>query len=348
MAIADRLRDVTRPTNTIVEAREPSLERPQDLHRANPSAAPGGAPAPQGAAKKGAAYKDEPDHIAKAYYVEAKGNERSYFDDYKRSSVAMRATDTTISTKREDMNTVRAMVDIAAARGWQSIDVAGSKEFKREAWIEAAARGIEAKSYRPSDLDRQEADKRRNERGLENEVRGPAPTNPATPAAPITPNNPNPNPADPDRQQATSRASAPGAGAPVAPAPGATKGEPAKAASNEAPGKPAGEPSMKDNQRTVREAQKELSPNGRTIFAAMSEKIDREMNRYAGEGKAQMKAYVATELVKKERTEGPIVLSAEHKRAIAAPEPTRPEPARSAPEPTQQMKPEAPRRSLGR
>ncbi|UZO95019.1 Hypothetical protein RMHFA_05714 (plasmid) [Roseomonas mucosa] len=384
MAIADRLRDAARPTNTIVEAREPSIGRPEDLHRANPSPPPG---APSGAAKEGkkAAYQSEPEHIAKAYYVEEKAGERSYYDDYKKSAVAMRATDSTISSKREDMNTVRAMVDIAAARGWQSIDVAGSKEFKREAWIEAAARGIEAKGYKPSDPDRQEADKRRNERGYENEVRGPAPSNPATPAAPITPNNPDPSPADPARQLATTRTTVgmeqPGTGTPVAakgepdkaaPVMDAAKAEPGKtapavdaakvepgqaapaAASKDASDKPApdkageAQPSLKDNQRTVREAQKELSPDGRTIFAAMSEKIDREMTRYAAEGKAQIKAFAANELVMKERKEGPIVLSAEQRQALAAPEPARSAPAQAAPEQTRRVEPEAPRRTLGR
>lgn len=332
MALTDRLRDATRPTNTIAEAREPALERQEALHRANPSPAFAGAPGAPGSGKKGPAYQSEPEHIAKAYYVEDKGGERSYYDDYKRSSVAMRATDTTISSKREDLNTVRAMVDIAAARGWQSIDVAGSKEFKREAWIEAAARGIEAKGYRPNDPDRQEADRRRHERGYENEVQGPAPTNPATPAAPITPNNPNPSVADPDRQLATSRATASGKAAPEA-----------------APAKPEGDKqSLQDNRRVVREAQKELSPDGRTMLSAMSEKIDRQMNKLNSESKAEMKAFVAAELVKKERTEGPIVLSAEQKRAVAAPEPAKPAPVRAAPEPTRRQEPETPRRTLGR
>ena len=330
-SIVDRVRDASRPTNTIVEARELAQERQDALHRANPSPPAGGAPGQQGGGKKAAAYQSEPEHIAKAYYVEEKAGERSYYDDYKRSSVAMRATDTTISSKREDLNTVRAMVDIAAARGWQSIDVSGSKEFKREAWIEAAARGIEAKGYRPNDPDRQEADRRRNERGYENEVRGPAPSNPATPAAPITPNNPNPSSADPDRQQATARGTAPGK------------------APDAAPAKSDGEkPTMQDNRRIVREAQKELSPDGRTMFSAMSEKIDRQMNKLNSESKAEMKAFVAAELVKKERAEGPIVLSPDQKRAAAAPEPTRPEPVRSAPEPTRRQEPETPRRTLGR
>jgi hypothetical protein len=330
-SFVDRVRDASRPTNTIVEAQEQAQERRDALHRANPSSPPGGAPGQQGEGKKAPAYQSEPEHIAKAYYVEEKAGERSYYDDYKRSAVAMRATDTTISSKREDLNTVRAMVDIAAARGWQSIDVAGSKEFKREAWIEAAARGIEAKGYRPNDPDRQEADRRRNERGYENEVRGPAPSNPATPAAPITPNNPNPSSADTDRQQATARGTAPGK-APDA-APGTSDGD---------------KPTMQDNRRAVREAQKELSPDGRTMFSAMSEKIDRQMNKLNSESKAEMKAFVAVELVKKERAEGPIVLSPDQKRAAVAPEPTRPEAVRAAPEPTRRQEPETPRRTLGR
>ena len=82
------------------------------------------------------------------------------------------------------------MLDVASARGWQSVDVKGSAEFKREAWIEGQARGLDVRGHRPSDPDRQESDRRRAEKGLSNEVRAPAPPTPVTPAAPVTPANP--------------------------------------------------------------------------------------------------------------------------------------------------------------
>ena len=102
MALADSARNALRPTNSI-EAVPPPPDR--DLQGARPSgSAPGKAAAP---------YTTEPEAIAKAYYVEDRGRERRYFDDYQRKALAMRATDTSISSKREDLNTVRAMLEIA-------------------------------------------------------------------------------------------------------------------------------------------------------------------------------------------------------------------------------------------
>jgi hypothetical protein len=98
----------------------------------------------------------------------------------------------------------------------------------------------------------------------------------------------------------------------------------------------------------VRDTQKELSPDGRLMMAALAEKIDRQMDRHGLEIRAQMKAFVALELVKKESAEGPIVLSAEHRRAAAAPEPTQAAPKPDPAAIPRRSEPDAPRRSLGR
>ena len=389
MGIADRLRDATRPTNEITQVFDPVRSTgAQGLHSASPDAPPpaaksgrtsledaaatlqpvidrGTAPnakpgqatlddaaarlqpvVDRGNGKKPAAYTTEPENIAKAYFIDDKGGERRYFDDYKQQGLAMKATEFTISTKREDLNTVKAMMDIASARGWQSVDVKGTAEFKREAWIEAQTRGIEALGYRPSDPDRQEADRRREERGLSNEVRAPLPATPATPAAPVTPNNPTASTLDPAMKDATARA---GTGTPEKPGEkpaqaqekGADKAAPTKG--DQAP------PTLADNRKTLAEARKELSPDGRLVLAAMGEKIDRQMNKHNTEAKAEMKAFVATELVKKEKAEGPVVLSAEQKRTASAPEPApaRAEPAK-AQEPTRNADITEPSRKLSR
>jgi len=361
MGIADRLRDATRPNNEITQVFDPVRSAAQGLHSASPEpSAPAGktgrTPLEEAAAtlqpvvdrsgKKPAAYTTEPENIAKAYFIEDKGGERRYFDDYKQQGLAMKATETTITTKREDLNTVKAMMDIASARGWQSVDVKGTAEFKREAWIEAQTRGIEALGYRPSDPDRQEADRRREERGLSNEVRGPLPPTPATPAAPVMPNNPAASTLDPALKTATARE---GTGTPEKPgekpAQGQDKGadKSTQAKGDQAPA------TLVDNRKTLREAQKELSPDGRLVLAAMGEKIDRQMNKHNSEAKAQMKAFVATELVKKERAEGPVVLSADQKRTASAPEPA---PARVEPgkpqEPTRGADITEPSRKLSR
>jgi len=261
--------------------------------------------------EKALPYQSEPESIAKRYYVEERRGERQYFEDYQRKNLAMRATDTSISSKREDLNTIRAMLEIAEARGWHSVEIRGSAEFKREAWIEANARGLEGRGFSPSDSDRQEAERRRAERQQANEVR-------AT-----------------ERTEAREERAA---------------GHPAAAAKHEGkaqekqPGEPA-PPTVTDNRRTIREAQKELSQDGRLLLAALSEKIDRQMNKLNTEAKTEIKAFVGSELMKKEKAEGPTVLSQEQRQAATAPAPA---PKQAATAPTRRLEPEAPRRSLSR
>ena len=117
-----------------------------------------------------------------------------------------------------------------------------------------------------------------------------------------------------------------------------------KLAPNATPAQQEAAPSRTDHRKALREATAELSQDGRLVLAAASEKIDREMTKVNGNGKAELKGYFATELVKKERAEGPVVLSPELKRLAAAPEPA---PQEKAPEPERQPErrddPDAPR-----
>lgn len=477
MAMLDRLKEATRPANTIEGVQQPEpARRVPDLHGASPSPVSEGPQAPAKKATsdaKAPAYTTEPEAIAKAYYVENRGNERRYFDDYQRKALAIRADDTTINSKREDLNTIRAMLTMAEARGWSEVKVSGSADFKRETWIEASARGITAQGYKAGDLDRQEADRRRAERGQElprttpapgtNEVRQaaaptsptPAPTpapklseTPSTPA--LTPSTPTLEPRaalkDPE-YQAAQKAFAqardgitfleesvkmrnskpeelryadnvkfndvrvkrdldnifkqPALASSLASqkvTPDGLKGdlddgrfdkvasvlakavdavydkrieklaEESKSPKPPAPGQqspkaegitrqePTPAVPAVDHRKELTIATAALSPDGRVILGALSEKIDRQMNKLNSEAKAEMKAYVATELVKKEKAEGPVVLSAELKRVATAPEaapqlktttepkaPTQPE--QQAP---RRSEPEEPRRTRGR
>lgn len=45
---------------------------------------------------------------------------------------------------------VSAMIDAAQKSGWKSINVEGSNEFRRRAWVEASARGLAVSGYEPS------------------------------------------------------------------------------------------------------------------------------------------------------------------------------------------------------
>ena len=62
-----------------------------------------------------------------------------------------------------------------------------------------------------------------------------------------------------------------------------------------------------------------LSPDGRLVYAALAEKIDREMVKLTPEDKAEMRRYVADGLARQEAREGPVVLTPEQRQAATAP-----------------------------
>lgn len=203
------------------------------------------------------------------------------------------------------------MLALAEARGWTAIAIRGSADFRREAWIEAQTRGLEAQGYKATAPDRQEAGRRQAER---------QPTNGVRPAA-------------------SGSAARPDPGRPAPPDADATRALPKAGRAPEAA--PADDP-----RKALRAARRDLSPDGRLVLAALSEKIDRQMNRVTGDAKADLKRYVAAELLKKERAGGPVVLTAEQARAARAPAPARAEPA--APKPLSRSEPDPPHRSRSR
>ena len=99
------------------------------------------------------------DEVAKQHnlYTDDKstmwGKERVYYADYQQKSVVMRAQENRITTKLDDHQTVSAMLDLAESRGWDRISLKGSDSFRREAWVQAQARGdcnerVQAKRHR--------------------------------------------------------------------------------------------------------------------------------------------------------------------------------------------------------
>lgn len=65
-------------------------------------------------------------------------------------------------TQGESQVVAAAMLDRAQERGWETVKLAGSEEFKRQAWIAAEARGIKSVGYQPTEFDRAEALKQRD------------------------------------------------------------------------------------------------------------------------------------------------------------------------------------------
>lgn len=103
-----------------------------------------------------------PDRIRRKYYVVvneprkegADCKARLYADD-KGEYLAFKVADDRLVTRLAAVEVIRDMVSVAQHRQWASLEIRGSVEFRREAWLEANARGMEVRGYQPSELDRQ-------------------------------------------------------------------------------------------------------------------------------------------------------------------------------------------------
>ncbi len=104
----------------------------------------------------------EEDAIAKRHglYTADRGKTRTYFADYQQKREVMRADPARIRTKHDDRQTVTAVLDLAQARGWDTLRLRGSEDFRREAWVQAGVRGIATEGYKPTETDRQELTRR--------------------------------------------------------------------------------------------------------------------------------------------------------------------------------------------
>ncbi|WP_027582197.1 LPD7 domain-containing protein [Bradyrhizobium sp. Ai1a-2] len=103
-----------------------------------------------------------PDRIRRKYYVVTSETgkhgpdaEARLYADERGEYLAFKVTGDRLITRLAAAEVIRDMVAVAQHRQWESIQVHGSVEFRREAWLEAGARGIEVQGYRPTDLDRQ-------------------------------------------------------------------------------------------------------------------------------------------------------------------------------------------------
>ena len=95
-----------------------------------------------------------------------------------------------LATPANDRNTAADMIAVAQAKGWGKIELKGSDEFKRNAWIEANLAGIATKGFKPQEQDLAMLDAARRERdaltisaGARVTTDVPAPTPAASPAA---------------------------------------------------------------------------------------------------------------------------------------------------------------------
>jgi hypothetical protein len=103
-----------------------------------------------------------PDRIRRKYYVvtnepgkDGEDSEARLYADERGEYLAFKVTEDRLVTRLAAAEVVRDMVSVAQHRQWESLQVRGSAEFRREAWLEANARGMGVQGYQPTELDRQ-------------------------------------------------------------------------------------------------------------------------------------------------------------------------------------------------
>lgn len=74
------------------------------------------------------------------------------------------------TAKEFDSEAINAMVDVAEARGWSSLSVKGTPQFKQAMWTAARARGLDVRGYKPTDAEQARMDKVLEKNGKQNSL----------------------------------------------------------------------------------------------------------------------------------------------------------------------------------
>ncbi|NIJ09349.1 phage/plasmid primase-like uncharacterized protein [Sphingomonas vulcanisoli] len=101
---------------------------------------------------------DVPGDISARYRIET-GSRRhhDFYESHTAEQPAFRDRGNRLVSEIESAAVIADMIVIAEHRGWQSITVEGTNEFRREAWVRAHRAGLEVAGYTPTERDRQEA-----------------------------------------------------------------------------------------------------------------------------------------------------------------------------------------------
>jgi len=105
-----------------------------------------------------------PPHIASKYLVK---KDTYHFDD---QTVAFVDRGTRLTAETHNKAVIQDLVAIAKARDWLDVTVRGAATFRREAWKEAHAAGLNVKGYTPTELELEAGNKERLRRNGPNEV----------------------------------------------------------------------------------------------------------------------------------------------------------------------------------
>ena len=103
---------------------------------------------------------DVPEAVRRRYLTEGRGAQLAFYADQTTKHPAFHDAGRRLMAERTNPSVIKDMLSIAEHRGWSEIRVRGSVEFRREAWMQAQARGLEVDGYKPTDRDRQALERR--------------------------------------------------------------------------------------------------------------------------------------------------------------------------------------------
>lgn len=97
-----------------------------------------------------------PERLRRKYYVAeaGTGDEAKVYADPRGEYLAFKVSAGRMATRLEDAGVIRDMVSVAQHRGWKEVEVSGSAEFRRTAWLEASVRGLAVRGHEPDPVDR--------------------------------------------------------------------------------------------------------------------------------------------------------------------------------------------------
>lgn len=93
-----------------------------------------------------------------------KAEDKYHFRD-RAGQIAFEAREKRLVTTYETPAIVSSMVDLAETRGWETLKLSGTEEFRREAWLQASLRGLDVTGFRPNKLDKARLEEMRSEFG---------------------------------------------------------------------------------------------------------------------------------------------------------------------------------------
>lgn len=157
--IYDRISDATG-----MELTTEQLEavRHRDISAQNISASRNGDVAATSISEEGRQLEplDTPASYYERFVVTKDADKQEFYRNYNDERPAFVDEGSSLSTKACDKATALDMVNLAAHRGWESMKVSGPQDFRREVWIEGAAKGITVEGYKPNERDIEEAARR--------------------------------------------------------------------------------------------------------------------------------------------------------------------------------------------